>query len=174
MKTLLDLIHQPLIIGAFVLSILIVVGAYFGSHWYYGDVKPINIPEHSTTFMLRPPEAGRAPEVNLEGLQVESEPTPIESDTTVTPLAVESVEDFLAGLSPEEIQLLTEEVVEELPPRESPHGFGTYPDVPSDYPRQNIWDELERFNDIVGEKFGRSSIDHELMHRVLIKLWNRR
>ena len=41
MKTLLDLIRQPLVIGAFVLSILIVVGAYFGSHWYYGKVKPV-------------------------------------------------------------------------------------------------------------------------------------
>ena len=41
MKTLLDLIRQPLVIGAFVLSILIVVGAYFGSNWYYGEVKPV-------------------------------------------------------------------------------------------------------------------------------------
>ena len=44
MKTILDLIRQPLVIGAFVLSTLIVSGAYFGSHWYYGDVESIEIP----------------------------------------------------------------------------------------------------------------------------------
>ena len=32
MKTVLDLIRQPLVIGALVLSILIVAGVYFGSH----------------------------------------------------------------------------------------------------------------------------------------------
>ena len=44
MKTVFDVIRQPLVIGALVLSILIVVGVYFGSHWYYGDVctAPVN------------------------------------------------------------------------------------------------------------------------------------
>ena len=49
-------------------------------------------------------------------------------------------------------------------------GFGPYPDIPPDYPRQNIWDDLEDLNE--NNPFGRSSIDHELIHRVLIKLWN--
>ena len=38
MKTLFDVLRQPLVIGAFVLSTLIVVGAYFGSQWYYGSL----------------------------------------------------------------------------------------------------------------------------------------
>ena len=84
----------------------------------------------------------------------------------MSPVA-ESVEDFLAGLSPEEIQLLTEEVVEELPPPESIHGLGPYPEIPPDYPHQNIWEDLERHYDN-----GHATIEHELMHRVQIKMWN--
>ena len=146
MRNLFDLAREPFVIGAFVLALLIVVGSYVGSHWYYGGIEPFDIPENSTLTQSSL-EAGPAPEVNLEGLQVESEPTPIESDTTVTSTVVESVEDFLAGLSPEEIQFLTEEVVEELPPPESIHGLGPYPEIPPDYPHQNIWEDLERHYD---------------------------
>ena len=81
---------------------------------------------------------------------------------------IESAEDFLVGLSPEEIQLLTEKVVEELPPPESIHGLGLYPEIPPDYPHQNIWEDLERHYDN-----GHATVEHELIHRVLIKLWNR-
>ena len=52
MKTVLDLIRQRVFIGAFVLSILIVVGAYFGSHWYYGDVEPV--PEEMLNYKPSP------------------------------------------------------------------------------------------------------------------------
>ena len=63
MKTLLDLICQPLIIGAFVLSILIVVGAYFGSHWYYGDVEPV--PEELLNYTPEPAVSRGPPEGKL-------------------------------------------------------------------------------------------------------------
>ncbi len=165
MRNLFDLVRQPILIGAFVWAVLIVVGFYVGSHWYYGDIGPFDIPENST-FTPSLPEAGWGTELNLEGLQVESEPTPIESDTTVAPV-VESVDDFLAGLSPEETQLLTEAVVEELPPRESIHGLGPYPEIPSGYPNPNIWEDLEKYYET-----GHATIEHELIHRVLIKLWN--
>ena len=39
----------------------------------------------------------------------------------------------------------------------SPFGFGPYPEIPSDYPDNPLWT---------------SSRNHELMHRVRIKLWN--
>ena len=167
MRNLFDLVRQPILIGAFILALLIVVGSYVGSHWYYGDIEPVNMPENSTTFTPSLPEAGQV-EINLKGLQVESEPTPIESDTTVTAPVIESAEDFLAGLSPEEIQLLMEKVVEDLPPPESIHGLGPYPEIPPDYPHQNIWEDLERHYDN-----GHATVEHELIHRVLIKLWNR-
>lgn len=167
MNTLLDLIRQRFVIGAFVLSILIVVGAYFGSHWYYGDVEPIDIPENST-FVPRPPEP--VPEVNLEGLPAESEQTPTESKPTSPTAESESADDFLAELSEEEMALLTAEVVEETQPV-SPFGFGPYPEVPSDYPDDPVWIEYSDYPDGSGE-FGSDFIrDLELMDRVLIKLW---
>ena len=167
MTTLLDLIRQPLVIGAFVLSILIVVGAYFGSHWYYGEVEPTDIPENATV-TSRPPEP--VSEINLEGLQVESEQTLIESKPTVPTVESESVDDFLAELSDEEVALLTAEVVEE-PQRVSPFGFGPYPEVPSDFPRDPVWIEYSDYPDGSGD-FGNDFIrSMELINRVLIKLW---
>ena len=47
MKTVFDVLRHPLVIGALVLSILIVAGVYFGSHWYYGDVEPVEMLEVS-------------------------------------------------------------------------------------------------------------------------------
>ena len=63
MKTVLDLIRQRVFIGAFVLSILIVVGAYFGSHWYYGDVEPV--PEEMLNYKPSPAVSRGAPEKRL-------------------------------------------------------------------------------------------------------------
>lgn len=167
MKSVFDVLRQPLVIGAFVLTILIVVGAYFGSHWYYGDVEPIAIPENPT-LALSPPEP--FPEVHLEGLQTESEATPIESTPTVSSAEGESVDDFLAGLSNEEKALLTAEVVEETQPV-SPFGFGPYPQVPADFPEAPIWDEDPDYPEgdaEFGSDFMRSL---ELIDRVLIELW---
>ena len=63
MKILLDLIRQPLIIGAFVLSILIVVGVYFGSHWYFGEVEPV--PEELLNYKPSPAVSRGASEEKL-------------------------------------------------------------------------------------------------------------
>ena len=78
MKTVLDLIRQPLVIGALVLSILIVGGTYFGSHWYYGDVEPVEIPEVSTPTPYLPKNLSSS-EVDLSDLEGESLPTQTES-----------------------------------------------------------------------------------------------
>ena len=44
--------------------------------------------------------------------------------------------------------------------RVSPHGFGPYPEIPADYPRQDLWD----YPDFV-------TAEHELLLRVQVKLW---
>lgn len=44
--------------------------------------------------------------------------------------------------------------------RVSPHGFGPYPEIPPDYPRQDLWD----YPDFV-------PAEHELLLRVQVKLW---
>ena len=63
MKTLSDLIRQQLVIGAFVLSIIIVVGVYFGSRWYYGKVEPV--PEELLNYKPEPAVSHGAPEGKL-------------------------------------------------------------------------------------------------------------
>ena len=78
-----------------------------------------------------------------------------------------------------------------LPSLESPNGLGLYPDILSDYPHQNIWNALEKGRVMSAKRFvlsmglgygdrwrtlapGKTSLsllNHELVHRVLIKLW---
>ena len=169
MKTVLEVLRHPLVIGALVLSVLIVVGVYFASHWYYGDVEPVEMLEVSVPTPSMPKNLS-SHEVDLSGLQGESLPTQTESTSTVSPTKVESVDDFLAELSAEEKALLTAEVVEE-PQRVSPFGFGPYPEVPSDYPEAPIWDEDPDYPEGGGD-FGSDFMrGMELIERVLIKLW---
>ncbi len=166
MKTVLDLIRQPLIIGALVLSILIVGGAYFGSHWYYGDVASVEIPAQ-VTFTPRP--AVSVPEVNLEGLPMASEHTNIESQPTVPTAENESVDDFLASLSDEEVALLASEVVPK-PELVSPFGFGAYPQVPSDFSHNPIWVDFPNTRNALGGSTMMRAL--ELCDRVLVELWH--
>lgn len=166
MKTVFDVIRQPLVIGALVLSIFIVVGVYFGSHWYYGDVEPVEIPDVSVP--TSPPRKQlSSSEIDLSGLQGESLTPQTESTPTPPSAEGESVDDFLAELSDEEKALLTAEVVEDSQPV-SPFGFGPYPELPPDWPMQNIWVELE-----TAYHNGGGNIEHELINRVLVKLWKR-
>ena len=37
MKALRGIWREPMVIRAFVLAVLIVIGAYFGGRWYYSD-----------------------------------------------------------------------------------------------------------------------------------------
>ena len=169
MKLVFDVLRHPLVISAFALSILIVVGAYFGSQWYYSDVEPIDIPENST-LTQRLPETRRVPEVNSEELQTESDQTPIESaPTPITGVEIESVDDVLTELSDEELALLMTELEEEDQPV-SPFGFGPFPEVPSDYPDAPVWEDADwpDGDEVFGRDFMRSM---ELINRVLIKLW---
>ena len=165
MKTLLEVFREPFVIGASVLAVLIVIGAYLLSHYYYGDVEVVNIPEPIARAPSLP--SSQTPvELDFGDLSepVESPPIQLESDKTPPEEESISIEEFLAELTDEEKQALTEEVT---PPRESLYGLGPYPEIPSDYPRQNVWDSIEKtYYD------GYDSRGHELINRVLIKYWN--
>ena len=69
---------------------------------------------------------------------------------------------------------LPDDFVSEEPPAEdvpvSPFGFGPYPEVPNGFPDsiQPIWTWSEKKK----QEFAGRAKDFELMHRVLIKLWN--
>ena len=169
MKTVFDVLRQPLIIGALILSILIVLGAYFGSHWYYGDVEPVEMSEFSAPTPSLPKNLSSS-EVDLSGLQGESLPLQTESKPTISSVEGELVDDFLAGLSDEEKALLTTEVEEETQ-RISPFGFGPYPKVPLDFPEDPIGEEVDMDEEINRNGSGMTKA-MELMDRVLIKLWN--
>ena len=106
MKTLFGFVRQPLILGAFVLSLVIVAVSYFGSHWYYGDVESVEMSEISAP-------APSLSEVDRSELQGELLPPQTESTPTVSSAEGELVDDFLAELSEEEIALLATEVSEE-------------------------------------------------------------
>lgn len=169
MKNLVDFIREPIMIGSVVIAVLIVIGAYLGSHYYYGDgVEMLEIPDTSALAPSKPRSEAQL-ELDFDGLtteQSESKETQLESD--LAPQEEISVEEFLAELSDEEKQTLAEEVADELP-RESVFGLGPLPDIPPDFPRQNMWEHIERYSQT---NIGQTNIGHELIGRVLIKYWN--
>ena len=166
-KTLLNLVYEPVIIGAFIIAICIVGSVYVLSQWYYADFDPEPISTGSPASKLTESPALL---VSMDLSKLSSWDT--ESDWEVAAAsepAQTKLETEPYELTPEDEALRLEHFAETLPdpPRESPHGLGPYPDIPPDYPRQNVWEELEKsYYD------GYATIDHELIHRVLIKLWN--
>ena len=155
MKTVLDVIRQPLVIGALVLSILIVVGVYFGSHWYYGDIEPV--PEHLLTLEPSPPSVNQDTSItnyqDTESLEWESASEVEEfSDDEVTTV-LDEIDDELASLLVDEAPLSSE--------------TGDFPEVPDGFPSDLIpvWIQFPDYEK--GDMY-----EHEMMYRVLIKLWN--
>ena len=171
-KTLLDLVYEPVVIGAFIIAFCTVGSVYVLSQWYYKDFdpEPISTEIHVSKLTESPAVLASMDLSRLSSWEAESG---WEAAVAAKPTQTES-ELGPYELTPEEAALLIEHFAETLPnpARESPHGLGPYPEIPPDYPRQNIWDDLEDLNDAASNELGRSSIDHELMHRVLIKLWN--
>lgn len=165
-KTLLDLVYEPVVIGAFIIAVCIVGSVYVLSQWYYADFDPEPIPTEIPVSKLAESPALL---VNMDLSTLSSWDTESEWDAAAAaePVQTES-ETGPYELTPEDEALLLEHFAETLPPapRESPHGLGPYPEIPPDYPRQNVWAELEKsYYD------GYATIEHELIHRVLIKLW---
>ena len=167
MRTLSDLVHEPIIIGAFIIAVCIVGSFYALSQWYYSDFDPEPIPTEVSMSKLTASPALLV-SMDLSGLSASEAESDWRTATTTKLLQTQS-EAEPYELTLEDEALLREHFTETLPnpPRESLHGLGPYPDIPPDYPRQNIWDELEK-----GYEAGITGMGNELMHRVLIKLWN--
>lgn len=73
----------------------------------------------------------------------------------------EKTDIFLQDIAQDDIDVSTEQRLAE--PIERPvsfNGFGPFPEIPDDYPAQNIWDYPESL-----------TVAHELLLRVQIKLW---
>ncbi len=156
MKTLLDLVPEPIIIGMSIIAVCIVGSVYVLNQWYYADFDPEPIPTKIPVSELVKSPALLV-DIDLSRLTFSEAESDSEGPTDSDSIQIESKSGSYE-LTP----------AETLPPplHESPHGLGPYPEIPLDYPRQNVWAELEKaYYD------GYASIEHELIHRVLIKLW---
>ena len=155
MKTVFDVIRHPLVIGALVLSILIVVGVYFGSHWYYGDIEPV--PEHLLTLESIPPS------VNKDTSFTDSQDTGLlewESASEAEESSDDEATTVLDEIDGELLALLADDAP-------LPSETGDFPEVPDGFPSDLIpvWIQFPDYEK--GDMY-----EHEMMYRVLIKLWN--
>ncbi len=148
-------------------DILITIGAAFFllifaamCYWYY---------QHTTAEYKQ--EAEKADQL-LEQWEADKKakpqpPAEISSIEHTTPTAEKSIAGATEGVvedtvpsepNPNPIEQIEE--TGETVVRVSPHGFGPYPVVPPDYPRQDVWDYT-----------GPITAESELLLRVQIKLW---
>ena len=143
--------------GAIMFAMLVVVGSYFGSHWYYGDVEPV--PEHLLTIEPHYPTTNQQTSVSgspaaesLEGASV-SETEELSGDDVVSTLLPDITDDELDAL------------LQEL--EESPVEKGDFPEVPDGFPSDltPVWIEFPNYQK--GDMY-----THEMIYRVLIQLWN--
>ena len=147
---------QKLVIGGAILfAVLFVVGSYFGSHWYYGEVEPV--PEHLLT--IEPPPPG----VNQQTPVSSSQDTErLESSSVTGELSGgDVVSTPLADITEDELDALLQEL------DESPDEKGDFPEVPDGFPSDltPVWIEFPNYQK--GDMY-----EHEMIYRVLIKLWN--
>ena len=94
--TLLEVFRESFVIGASVLAVLIVMGAYLLSHYYYGDVEVIDLPA-PLALAPGPPSVQASSELDFDELseQGESSPTQLESDKTPSEEKGISIKEFL-------------------------------------------------------------------------------
>ena len=165
-RTLSDLVHEPVIIGVFIIAVCIVGSVYALSQWYYADFDPEPIPTEIPVSELTASPALLVG-MDLSRLSASDAESDWKAAATIKPIQTQS-ERELHELTREGEALLPEYFQKNLPPlRKSPYGLGPYPEIPPDFPKQNIFDRLERH-----AKTSHANISHELIYRVLIKLWN--
>ncbi len=153
---------QKLVIGGAILfAVLFVVGSYFGSHWYYGDIDPV--PEHLLTIEPRPSIVNQ--EVSQEKLVFGSQDTAGLESSSVAETGELSGGDVVSTPLPDITDDELDALLQDLD--ESPDEKGDFPEVPDGFPSDltPIWIEYPNY------RKGDVS-DHETMYRVLIKLWN--
>ena len=143
--------------GAILFLVLCVVGSYFGSHWYYGDVTAV--PERLLTIEPLPPKVNQqtsgSDSQDTELLDWESVSEEGESfgDEMVSTTVRDNIEDELLVLLEDEASLLNE--------------TGDFPKVPDGFPSDltPVWIKFPNYQK--GDMY-----THEMIYRVLIKLWN--
>ncbi|MDE0017712.1 MAG: hypothetical protein OXU51_16135 [Candidatus Poribacteria bacterium] len=159
-----DLLSSRWFQGGFAFFVLCVGGSLLYS-WHVHRTTEAQFGKRTQPVVLienRSPSTNTAPvDFQTEGVTNtpdENSDTPISESTEAFPNETEFA-DMADAFLPDEI------VSEEAPAEEavvSPFGFGPYPEVPADFPEQDIWDDISTSS---------MSPDHELIARVEIKLW---
>lgn len=153
--------QKLLIIGVIVFTVLIVAGSYFGRHWLFGpDVEPV--PEHLLTDEPRSVRMNR-----LVRASVSQDTSSVSGTDTEEALG----DDVVSTINTDELgddglaDLVDALDAVEKDEESSPVATGGFPEVPDEFPFTPVW--LEYPNYEKGDKH-----QHELIARVLIKLWN--
>ena len=168
------------IIGGFCVLIVFGIACYF---WYQHELAPYKQQAAETSEMLRQQQKiERATETQKQGTV--SKITETEPASGTISEATETPTDDVQEMEPTELALNTgiEKVIENVRwitvntpagirqfklPKESPHGFGPFPEIPEDYNAMVVWLQSDYY-----EKTAEFQRQQELLHRVLIKLWS--
>ena len=160
---------RALLVG--VVFFVLVVGGSLLYRWHVHRTTNAEVAEtHRKVQPLKNDEAARtaADPVDTSTVDFEHAETNLETDDAQVSddTSVSPIDETSEGLDLSDAFLPDDFVSEEEPDENvpvSPHGFGPYPEIPADYPKDMTptW-----------VKYENPSRDHELMHRVLIKLWN--
>ena len=162
-----DLLSSRMIQAGLVFFLLVVGGSLLYS-WHVQRTTEAEFekrPQPVVSPLKNKPETNTAPvDIQTEGV------TNTPEENTETPIADEpealenetEFADIADAFLPDDMGSEEEAPAEEV--AVSPFGFGPYPEVPADYPSEMTpsWFDPNL----------RDSRDHELMGRVLIKLWN--
>lgn len=151
------------LIGAIALLIIIAGACYL---WYRYDTAPYEREAAEATELARQWELTQ--KADSENKLDQAADAPVEGSTLTTekPINWSTAEvenntengDITEAQTPAEIPTATEE-------RVSPFGFGPYPEVPPDFPHQDIFDPRPYHS--------KTDPDYELMRRVWVELWKR-
>ncbi|MDE0313851.1 MAG: hypothetical protein OXM61_03035 [Candidatus Poribacteria bacterium] len=154
-----DIFTNKWIIGGILLLIIIAGGCYF---WYQHSLADDRKAAADGAEYARRLENQKAKQKAATETETTSTQAPAENNTAEKPVnkVTAEVENNTesGGTTAAQTPAATAEVVD-VPV--SPHGFGPYPEVPSDFPENVDWDDYA--NDLP---------IYELMTRVQIKLWN--
>lgn len=146
-----------LIGGAMLFVLLLAIGSYFDTHWYYGEVAPV--PAHLLAVGPHRPKANQEAPIaaaqNTESLETLTVPEPeglSASGRVSTPLPNKT-----------EAELAT--LLQDWDP--FPFGQEDFPEIPEGFPADlsPVWVQYPDYQS------GNMSY-HEMIDRVLIKLWN--
>ena len=167
-----DLLSSRLIQAGLAFFVLVVGGSLLYS-WHVQSTTESDMERHDRFLEGKPEKQNGGSLVESVGVGNTNETaavvnTPTEQDTNIvrdTEATTDSPSDSEI-LNAMDAFLADDVATEETPAEEvsiSPFGFGPYPEVPADFPEQDIWDDISTSS---------MSPDHELIARVQIKLWN--